>query len=781
MPSNVRREILVAIASDPNAVAVPLAGKTSDLKVLFARHCFNDTVQRERLPEKVYASLRETIRDAKQLDPDIAETVAKEMCLWAQEHGATHFSHWFQPMTDSTAEKHNCFVVPGASPSDAAHTDAAHAANIGAIAKFSGNELVRGEPDASSFPSGGLRATFEARGYTAWDPSSPAFVLRHKNGATLVIPTLFVSWTGDALDMRTPLLRSMVALEQQALRVLKLFGNKKARNVYPTVGAEQEFFLIDRRLAALRPDLLITGRTLFGAKPPKGQELDDSYCGAMPERVIAFMTELEYEAILLGIPVHTRHNETAPSQFEIAPRFEPANLAVDHQMLLMQLLRNIAVRHGFYCLLHEKPFTGISGSAKHNNWSLMTDTGENLLEPGQSDLSPPHGNAQFLFFMAAVLRAVHLHGDLLRMSVSGASNDHRLGADGAPPAIMSVFLGGTLEAVFRQLAEETVGRRQEADGRRQTADSDGEGAGAASSEESTKQNSAVCCPPSAASNCNLPSHIPPLKRHSEDRNRTSPFAFTGNKFEFRAVGSSQNVARSTTVLNAIVTESLDDMAGLLEEAIKAKKDFHVAVHEIVCKTIREHQAVLFNGNCYSEEWKKEAGKRGLPNYTTTVECLPLMNSEKAVELFARYNIFSKAESESRYEIYAENYINTIHIEADTAVEIAGTMILPAVLRYKSVLVVSATTKLQKKVLHELDAAIDSLIEAFDKLKDAVSHVPEDGTASRPVCGTQLVAEYYCHEVLPAMKTLREAVDVLETMVDDDLWPMPTYTEMLFAR
>jgi glutamine synthetase len=560
----------------------------------------------------------------------------------------------------------------------------------------------------------------------------------------------------------------MTALEQQALRILKLFGNKKAKQVYPTVGAEQEFFLIDRRLAALRPDLLITGRTLFGAKPPKGQELDDSYCGSIPERVIAFMTELEYEAILLGIPVRTRHNETAPSQFEIAPLYEPANLAVDHQMLLMQLLRNIAVRHGFYCLLHEKPFTGINGSAKHNNWSLMTDEGENLLEPGET----PQSNAQFLFFMAAVLRAVHLHGDLLRMSVSGAGNDHRLGADEAPPSIMSMFIGGTLEEMFRQIKDggkETADDKETADSRRQTA----EDAGADADADCMRLlPSAVCRLPSSSVG-NLPSHIPPLKRHSEDRNRTSPFAFTGDKFEFRAVGSSHNVARSTTVLNAIVTESLDYMAGLLESALESKDDFNAAVQEIVCNTIKEHHYVLFSGNCYSEDWKKEAKERGLPNYVSTAECLPLINSKKSVELFEKYKIFSKAESDSRREIYSENYIKTIRIEADTAIEIVGTMILPSVLRYKSILVVSATTKLQKEVLRELDESIDSLIEHLGKLKKVLSIVPSGSVQKK--------AEYYCNKVLPSMQTLRTTVDTLEAMVDDDLWQIPTYTEMLFAR
>jgi glutamine synthetase len=439
------------------------------------------------------------------------------------------------------------------------------------------------------------------------------------------------------------------------------------------------------------------------------------------------MTELEYEAILLGIPVHTRHNETAPAQFEIAPLYEQANLAVDHQMLLMQLLRSIALRHGFLCLLHEKPFTGINGSAKHNNWSMMTDEGENLLEPGET----PHENAQFLFFMSAVLRAVHLHGDLLRISVSGAGNDHRLGADEAPPAIMSMFLGGTLGEIFHKLATGT----------------------ASAMRKQTPLEIGV-------------SILPPLKRHSEDRNRTSPFAFTGNKFEFRAVGASHNVARSTTVLNAIVTESLDYMAGLLEKTQKSKKDFHVAVQEIVAETIREHQAVLFSGNCYSEEWKKEAKKRGLSNLMTTAECLPLINSKKAVELFSKYHIFSEAESNSRREIYEENYIKTICIEADTAIEIASTMILPAVFRYKSVLMVSATTKLQKAVLRELDFCIDRLITILNGLKEAKVVLDESN---------------YATQALPAMQTLRVTVDDLETMVDDDLWPMPTYTEMLFSR
>ncbi|MDR1052723.1 MAG: glutamine synthetase III [Planctomycetaceae bacterium] len=717
---NVRRKTLVSVAADPNSSAVTFAGKTADLASLFGNHCFSEAVQRQRLPEKIFESLQETIRSSKQLDSGIAESVAKVMLDWAIEHGATHFTHWFQPMTGSTAEKHDCFVMPVSGGKS--------------IARFSGSELIRGEPDASSFPSGGLRATFEARGYTAWDPSSPAFILRHKNGSTLVIPTIFVSWTGEALDMRTPLLRSMAALEKHALRVLKLFGNKKSNRVSSTVGAEQEYFLIDRRLAALRPDLLVTGRTLFGAKPPKGQELEDNYFGSIPERVIGFMTELEYELVLLGIPVRTRHNEVAPAQFELAPFFESANLASDHQMLIMQLLRTIATRHGFHCLLHEKPFAGINGSGKHNNWSMMTDDGENLLEPGET----PHDNAQFLFFATAVLRAVHLHGDLLRMGVSGASNDHRLGANEAPPAIMSVFLGGALEDVFQQLAQGTA--------------------------TSTKKLSPIEIGVST---------LPPISRHSADRNRTSPFAFTGNKFEFRAVGSSQNVARSTTILNMIVAESLDYMAEMLEQKLSGGKEFNIAVHEIVSETIRKHNAVIYSGNCYSEEWKAEAKKRNLPNLVTTVDCLPLINASESIKLYEKYNVFSKSEADSRHEIYSENYIKTINIEAASALEVAGTMILPAALNYKKTLVKAATTAPQKELLGELDNSIDALIGQLRVLKEIVAKLPE-GEAFK-------AAEYCCFKILPAMQSLRATVDGLEELVDDELWPLPTYTELLFSR
>ncbi|MDR0869438.1 MAG: glutamine synthetase III [Planctomycetaceae bacterium] len=719
---NVRQKTLVAIAADPNSDGTLFKAKTADLNHLFGNHVFNEKVQEERLPKKVFESLQETIKNSQQLDPAIADVVAKAMFAWAIEHGATHFTHWFQPLTGSTAEKHDAFLLPDG-----------HGKAIG---QFSGSELIRGEPDASSFPSGGLRATFEARGYTAWDPTSPAFIYRHKNGATLVIPTVFLSWTGEALDMRTPLLRATAALEKQALRVLKLFGNLAPKHVFSTMGAEQEYFLIDRRLAALRSDLVITGRTLFGTRPPKGQELEDNYFGSIPDRVIGFMTEVEYELALLGVPARTRHNEVAPAQFEVAPLFEPAVLAADHQMLLMQTLRNVATRHGFTCLLHEKPFAGINGSGKHNNWSIATDTGENLLEPGET----PVDNAQFLFFTTAVIRAVHLYGDLLRTSVSGAGNDHRLGANEAPPAIISIFLGGGLSEIFESFAQGTAAK-----------------------------NVKSKLPPIEIG----VSQLPPIKRHSGDRNRTSPFAFTGNKFEFRAVGSSQNPAYSTTVLNTVVAESLDYLAGKLEAALGKGKDFNTAVHDVIIETVKEHKAVLFDGNCYSDEWKAEAAKRGLPNLVSTTDCLPLINSKKAVDLFSKYGVYTKVESDSRHEIYAENYVKVIQIEADAAVEIAATQILPAALKYKKVLVKAATTKTQQALTDDVDKLIDALIEKIGKLKDILSKVPEGEV--------QKTAEYYHKKVLPAMVSLRETVDALETAVDDELWPLPTYTELLFAR
>ncbi|MEN6664503.1 MAG: glutamine synthetase III [Phycisphaerae bacterium] len=697
------------------------------VKEVYGEHVFSERVQRERLPQQVFKTLQKTIRSGLELDRAIADAVAVAMKDWAIEHGATHFCHWFQPMTGQTAEKHDSFISP--------------TAEGGALAEFSGKELVRGEPDASSFPSGGLRATFEARGYTAWDPSSPAFILDNANGATLVIPTMFVSWTGEALDKKTPLLRSMEALNKQALRMLKLFGNTKSKRVFCTVGAEQEYFLIDKRFYFARPDLVSTGRTLFGARPPKGQELEDQYFGAIADRVLAIMAEMEYELMRLGVPIKTRHNEVAPGQYEIAPIFEQANLATDHQMLVMETLRKVAGRYGMACLLHEKPFAGINGSGKHNNWSMSTDDGENLLNPGDT----PHANAQFLVFCAAVIRAVHRHGGLLRMSVAGASNDHRLGANEAPPAIISVFLGEQLTDVYHQLEE-----------------------GAAKSSKN-------------GGNIEIGvSMLPKLPRDAGDRNRTSPFAFTGNKFEFRAVGSSQSVAGPNTVLNTIVAESLDYVCGKLEEAMKGS-DFNAAVQKVLPQLVREFKPVLFEGDNYSAAWHEEAQKRGLPNLRNTVDAVALVTAKTTVDLFGKYNVYSSRELHSRQEILLERYIKDINIEAQTASQIAHTMILPAAIRYqgelagamKSAAKVGAECPEQKKLLTGLMEAIAALSKGAVKLDEVI--------AAQPHAAALEHATYQRDVMIPAMASLREAADKLELMVSDEQWPMPKYREMLFIR
>ena len=719
MSTNIRRDTLVAIGAERRQISHAEIPAIENINEIYGKYCFGENVQRERLSPKVFRSLQETIRQGKRLDPTIADDVAQAMYEWAIELGATHFTHWFQPMTGSTAEKHDCFVMPRGDGLS--------------IGKFSGGELIRGEPDASSFPSGGLRATFEARGYTAWDPTSPAFILKHRNGATLVIPSMFICWTGDALDKKTPLLRSMTTVQEHALRILRLFGNTTAKRVESTMGAEQEYFLIDRRLAVLRPDILVTGRTLFGAKPPRGQELEDNYFGAIPGRVLAFMTEVERELLQLGVPIKTRHNETAPAQFEIAPMFESANLATDHQMLTMRTLKNIAARHGFMCLMHEKPFAGVNGSGKHNNWSLVTDEGENLLDPGDT----PGENAQFLVFCTAVIRAVHKYGHLLRMSVCGAGNDHRLGGNEAPPATVSVFLGGSLDEVYTQLADGNF------------------------------------TPGSQASPLEIGiTSLPPISRHSGDRNRTSPFAFTGNKFEFRAVGSSQNPAGSTTVINTIVAESLDYMATKLENAIAQGQDFQTAVQSLILETVKEHKDIIYSGDCYSQAWRDEAKRRGLSCLTSTADCLPHVDSEESISLFNKYKVYTPTELHSRFEIIGENYIGIVRIEAATMSELAGTMILPMAFRYKENLLKAATTQAQKSVLERLDEQIDTLITTLDILREKRANYPE---------GTQAKADYCRDEVLPAMADVRQAVDALEELVDDDLWPLPTYTEMLFSR
>jgi len=728
MGQNVRQQAIAAIAGARYRLN-HVNFKETHIAELFGSNVFNEDVQRQRLPKPIFKALQRTIKQGAPLDPAIADTVASAMKDWAMERGSTHYTHIFQPMTGLTAEKHDSFVVP---VSDAA-----------AITEFSGKELVRGEPDASSFPSGGIRATFEARGYTAWDPTSPAYIREGPNGATLVIPTAFLSWTGEALDKKTPLLRSMEALSTQALRILRLFGNHDAKKVFTTVGPEQEYFMIDKHFFYVRPDLINAGRTLFGAKPPKGQELEDQYFGAIEERVLACMAEAEFELFKLGVPVKTRHNEVAPSQYELAPIFENSNLATDHQMLTMDLLRRTADKYGLACLLHEKPFAGINGSGKHNNWSMATDAGENLLNPGDT----PHDNAQFLVFCVAVLRAVAKYPELLRVSVCGAANDHRLGANEAPPAIISVFLGEQLQDVMDQLEK-----------------------GAA---KSTKQGGYMEIGVSV---------LPKLPRDAGDRNRTSPFAFTGNKFEFRAVGGSQSIAGPNTVLNTIVAESLDYVATHLENAVKSQgKDLNKAIQELLTAMLRESKKVIFNGDNYTEEWHKEAERRGLPNLKNTVECLPVITRKDSIDLFTKYKVYTERELQSRLTILSENYVKTVNIEGQLTSGMARTQILPACLRYQSEVAqaVNATKAAgvengaQVELLKSLTKSISDLQAATSALDKALAH-HGDGDAYAH-------AKYMRDNVLPAMNAVRTLGDKLETMVADDYWPLPTYREMLFIK
>ena len=622
--SNLRHAAIRSVASTTyNLQNVDFKNKS--VKDIFGVNVFSEVVQRERLPKPIFKALQRTIKQGLPLEANIADAVANAMKDWALEHGATHFTHIFQPMTGLTAEKHDSFLAPSGDGL--------------AIIEFSGKELVRGEPDASSFPSGGIRATFEARGYTAWDPTSPAYVYESPNGSTLVIPTAFVSWTGEALDKKTPLLRSMEALSTQALRVLKLFGNTSAKKVFTTVGPEQEYFLIDQHFYYLRPDLLNAGRTLFGAPPPKGQELEDQYFGAIPERVLACMADCEAQLFKLGVPVKTRHNEVAPSQYEIAPIFEDSNLATDHQMLTMEIMRKTSPRYGLVTLFHEKPFAGINGSGKHNNWSMSSDSGENLLNPGDT----PHDNAQFLVFCCAVIRAVAKYPELLRVSVCGAANDHRLGANEAPPAIISIFLGDQLQDVIDQLEKGPP--------------------------TSTKQGGFMEIGVSV---------LPKLPRDAGDRN--SPFAFTGNKFEFRAVGGSQSVAGPNTVLNTIVAESLDFIASNLEKAVGAGKALNKAIQELLSGILKESKKVLFGGDNYTAEWHAEAEKRGLPNLRTTVDSLPIITRKDSVELFTKYKVYSERELQSRFAILSENYVKTVNVEGRLMVMMAKTQITPAAIK-----------------------------------------------------------------------------------------------------
>ena len=700
--------------------------KKIHVKELFGSSVFNEEIQRQRLPKPIFKALQKTIKHNAPLDSTIADAVASAMKDWALEKGATHYTHLFQPMTGITAEKHDSFLAPDGVG--------------GAVAEFSGKELIKGEPDASSFPSGGLRATFEARGYTAWDPTSPAYIVENPNGSTLVIPTAFLSWTGESLDKKTPLLKSMDALSVQAARVLKLFGKDVSR-VITTVGPEQEYFLIDKNFYYSRPDLIACGRTLFGSPPPKGQELEDQYFGTIPDRVLAYMAEVETELFKFGVPVKTRHNEVAPSQYEIAPIYENSNLATDHQNLTLEVLKKTAGHYGLVCLTHEKPFAGINGSGKHNNFSMSTDS-ENLLEPGNT----PHDNAQFLTFTAAVIRAVNKYAKILRLSIASAHNDHRLGANEAPPAIISIFLGDQLNDVIEQIEKGTA--------------------------KSSKQGGLFQTGVSV---------LPPLPKEAGDRNRTSPFAFTGNKFEFRAVGSSANIAGPNTVLNTIVAESLDYIATELEKAIKGGKRITEAVAELLPKIIKENKQVIFNGNGYAEEWHKEAEKRGLPNLKNTVDALPVTIEPDVVELFEKYKVYTKKELESRFNILSEAYVKALVIEGKTALLMAKTMILPAALRYQKEVAESlaaakaagASSGAGVETFGSLVSTINELTAAIKVLEKAVNHHVEGEPYDH--------AKHAREEIFPALGVVREAADKLEGVVADDLWPLPTYREMLFIK
>ena len=697
-----------------------------DLIELYGSRVFNDAAMRKYLAPAVYESLRRTQREGLPLDFDIAQAVAEGMAKWAVEQGATHYTHWFQPLTGVTAEKHDSFIT-------------APLPNGKVLMSFSGKELIKGEPDASSFPSGGLRATFEARGYTAWDCTSPAFVRHDAAGATLCIPTAFCSYTGEALDQKTPLLRSMQAINTQALRLIRLFGDTTAKRVIPSVGAEQEYFLVSNEKFRKRKDLVFTGRTLFGAMPPKGQELDDHYLGTIRQKVSAYMKQVNEELWKLGVTAKTQHNEAAPAQHELAPIYAEANVEVDHNQIVMQTLKRVASQHGMKCLLHEKPFAGVNGSGKHNNWSLTTDTGHNLLEPGIT----PHENIQFLLVLSCVLKAVDTHADLLRESAADVGNDHRLGANEAPPAIISVFLGDQLTDVMNQLI--TTGMADH-------------------SIESEKLETGVKA-------------IPEFMRDTTDRNRTSPFAFTGNKFEFRMVGSRDSIAPANVVLNTIVAQAFKEACDILEKA----EDFEVAVHDLMKKNFTEHQRIVFNGNGYSKEWVKEAERRGLPNLTCMVETIDTLTTEKAVKLFEEFGVFTKAELESRREIKYEAYAKAINIEARTMLDVAGKQIIPAVIRYARQLADSINAivaagvldvDVQTELLRETSALLKETKEALDALHTVAEQAwaMEDGKDK---------AFFYRRQVIPAMEKLRKPVDKLEMIVDKEIWPMPSYGDLLF--
>lgn len=702
---------------------------TANIPELFGVNVFGLEQIRERLPKAAYRSLQRCMERGEQLDAHLADLVANEMKLWAVDRGATHFTHWFQPMTGSTAEKHDSFVDVDFD-------------NGGVLMDFSGKALIKGEPDASSFPSGGLRATFEARGYTAWDPTSPAFIRETRSGATLCIPTAFCSWTGEALDEKTPLLRSAEALNRAALKILRVLGDESISHVYPTLGCEQEYFLVDRDLYVLRPDLVATGRTLFGAKPPKGQELEDHYFGSIPRRVLSFMQDVEQELWRLGVPVKTRHNEVAPSQYELAPIFERTTVASDHNMLTMEVLKQVAQRHGFQCSLHEKPYAGINGSGKHNNWAMSTDTGENLLEPGNS----PEQNMRFVVMLAAVLRSVDLYADILRASIGTAGNDHRLGANEAPPAILSIYLGEQLTEVMDGLIS---------------------GTGGESRKGGTMQLGVTS--------------MPALPRDATDRNRTSPFAFTGNKFEFRAVGSSQSPSKPMMVLNTIVADSLEFLADEIEK--RRSQGLEAAVNDAVVEVFKAHQRVVFNGNGYSEEWHQEAAQRGLPNVPNAVDALASFGAEKNVQLFSEQGVLSPKESESRMNIQLEAYAKAIAIEGQSALSIARTMILPAAQKTQrdvadslsSAKIHGLAIEKQSERLSDMTMRIEAFVQCIDELDEVFEKCEaHDGSELESAKG-------YRDHVVPAMNRLRDQADKLETMTDDAYWPLPKYRELLFLH
>ena len=692
---------------------------------IFGEDVFNDTVMQERLPKKVYKDLKKTIEEGKELDLATADVIAHEMKEWAIEKGATHYTHWFQPLTGVTAEKHDSFI-------------SAPLPNGKVLMSFSGKELIKGEPDASSFPSGGLRATFEARGYTAWDCTSPAFVRHDAAGATLCIPTAFCSYKGEALDQKTPLLRSMQAINEQSLRLLRLCGNTTSKKVTPSVGPEQEYFLVDADKFLQRKDLIYTGRTLFGAMPPKGQELDDHYFGTIRQRIAGFMKDVNEELWKVGVTSKTQHNEVAPAQHELAPIYAECNVALDHNHIVMQTLKRVACQHGMKCLLHEKPFAGVNGSGKHDNWSLTTDDGKNLLEPGKT----PHENIQFLLVLTCILKAVDTHADLLRESAADPGNDHRLGANEAPPAIISVFLGEQLEDVLEQLISTGEATHSLKGGKLQTG----------------------------------VDTLPDLAKDATDRNRTSPFAFTGNKFEFRMVGSRDSIAGPNVVLNTIVAEAFSEACDVLEKA----DNFDEAVHDLIKKYATEHQRVVFDGNGYSDAWVEEAERRGLPNIRSMVEAIPALTTDKAINMFEKFKVFTKAELESRAEIKFESYAKAINIEARTMIDMASKQIIPAIIKYTKELAdtvvavkeAGADASVQAELLTEVSGLLAESKKALEALK-----VVTDQAAAMEEGEDQ--ARFYHSDVVPAMEALRAPVDKLEMIVDKEAWPMPSYGDLIF--